>query len=178
MATSAQRAMVSWVGALAEGGVVSEADAEAGEAVAAFVVGEEALAKLRAWLREIDQRTASRERRAAIEVCIHMAHADRTLHREEKDLLRRLVSASRLDEADREQLADAVLEPPSIDDVEERLTHPVLRELILALAWELALADGRVADAETSFHRELAALLKVPADRAEEIRTAVGERLE
>jgi uncharacterized membrane protein YebE (DUF533 family) len=178
MMTAAQRAMTTWVGALAKGGVVDAGEAAAGEAVAAFVVGEEPLAELRSWLADADEATAARERRAAIEACIHMAHADRTLHPEESHLLSRLVATSGLGEDDQDELVAAVHEPPSIEGIGERLTQPVLRELILALAWELALSDGRVASAEEGFYGELAGRLGVSEDRAEEIRAAVGERLE
>ena len=48
---------------------------------------------------------------------------------------------------------------------------------MLALSWELALADGRVDDAEASLYRALAAELSVSEARAAEIRDAVGERI-
>lgn len=179
MTSAAQRAMTTWLGALARGGVVGidEAEAAAGEAVAAFVVGDDRLSELRDWLREADAEAADRERRAAIEACIWMAHADRTLHPEESHLLSRLVAQSGLDEDAQDALVAAVHEPPPIEGLEERLTHPVLRELILALAWELALADGRVDSAEERFYRALARRLRVPDDRAGEVREAVDQRV-
>lgn len=179
MTTASQRAMTTWIGALCRGGVVGavDDDVEAGEAVAAFVVGEGRLAELRVWLAERSDEDAARERRAAIEACIWMAHADRTLHPEESHLLSRLVRLSGLDDDTQDALVLAVHEPPSLDGLERRLTHPVLRELIIALAWELALADGRIDTAEERFYRELARRLEVPADRAREVREAVDQRV-
>ncbi|HJL20249.1 MAG TPA: DUF533 domain-containing protein [Sandaracinaceae bacterium LLY-WYZ-13_1] len=171
--------MTTWIGTLARTGVVDAAEAAAGEAVAAFVVGPERLDEVRAWLVETaEPSTAVRERRAAVEVCIAMAHADRRLHPEESHLLSRLVAASGLDEDTQDALVQAVHEPPTLDHVEARLTHPVLRELILALAWELALADGRVDDAEGRFFDRLARRLDVAPERAEEIRAAVDQRID
>lgn len=177
--TPAQRAMSTWVGALARGGVVEEddEDALAGEAVVAYVVGEGALEALRAWFAKATYEEAIRERRAAIEVCIWMAHADRDIHPEERHLLRQLVTFSGLPADEQDALVTAVHEPPSREGLPERLTQPVLRELILALAWELALADGRVDDAEASLYLTLASELEVSPDRAKAIRDAVGERI-
>ena len=179
MTTSAQRAMTTWIGALAHGGVLGadERDVEAGDAVAAFVVGADRLRGLREWLAERSASEAARERRAAIEACIWMAHADRAVHPEERHLLSRLVRLSGLDADAQDELVQAVHAPPALDGVEKRLTHPVLRELILALAWELALADGRIDTAEERFYGELARRLDVDPARAREVREAVDQRV-
>ena len=173
----AQRAMSTWVGALARGGVVDDEDARAGEAVAAYVVGEAGLEALRAWFAGASADEVIRERRAAVEGCIWMAHADRDIHPEERHLLRQLVAFSGLPADSQDALVEAVHEPPSREGLAQRLTQPVLRELMLALSWELALADGRVDDAEASLYRALAAELSVSEARAAEIRDAVGERI-
>jgi tellurite resistance protein len=175
--SASRRAMMTWVGALAKGGVAADPDTVAGEAVAAFVVGEAALASLRTFLAEADEATARRERRAAVEVCIWMAHADRVIDPEERHLLRQLVGASRLDPDTQDELVEAVHVPPPIDGVEERLTHPVLRELMLALAWELALSDGRVDQAEEDLFDGLAKRLDVKRARARELREAMTAQI-
>jgi uncharacterized tellurite resistance protein B-like protein len=173
----AQRAMARWLGALARGGVLEDRWEKAGEAVAAYVVGQDRLDALRKWFAEQAADVATRERRAAIEVCIWMAHADRAIAAEETSLLREIIGASRLDAGTQEELALAVKEPPSLASVEKRLTHPVLRELLLALCWELASADGRVAKSERDFYTGLARRLGVEDVRASEIQRAIGERI-
>jgi tellurite resistance protein len=173
---AATEAMTSWLGALAQSGVLDEAG-EAGEAVAAFVVGEARLAELNAWFRAQSFERAKAERRAAIELCIWMAHADREIDPEERHLLRQIVLASGLDDDSQDALVAAVHKPPPIDGVEERLTHPVLRELMLALAWELAMVDGRIHDEERALFTTLADRLGIDAERAEAIRASVSEEI-
>ena len=167
--------MMTWIGALARGGVVPDPEGAAGEAVAAFVVGEDRLAELRSWLSEAE--AAPRERRAAVEVCIVMAHADREIHAEERHLLRLLVGSSGLDADTQDELVTLIHEPPTLDGMAERIWHPVLRELILALVWELALADGRVDAAEEQLFSRLTAIFEVSSGRADEIREAVSARV-
>lgn len=175
--TLAQRAMSSWLGLLSKSGVVDEDDRSAGAAVAAFVVGEEALEETARWFAAQDAGTRERERRAAIELCIWMAHADREVAPEERHLLRELVAQSGLSDEVQDELVNAVHEPPPLDGIEERLTHPTLRELMLAFAWELAMADGRIDRAESALFDELAERLAIAHERARAIREAIGEEL-
>jgi uncharacterized tellurite resistance protein B-like protein len=169
--------MASWLGALARGGVLRDSWEEAGQVVAAFVVGEEQLGALRAWFSAQGPEIAARERRAAIEVCIWMMHADREVDTEEVHLLRQIIGASLLDEDTQDELVREAHEPPSLRGLEQRLTHPVLRELLLALCWELACADGRVSRSERDFYTGLAKRLEIDAVRASEIQRSIGERL-
>lgn len=169
--------MASWLGALARGGVISERWEAAGQAVAAYVVGDANLEALRTWFGEQSAGIAARERRAAIEVCIWMAHADRSIDPEEVHLLREIIGASRLDEETQDALVGATHEPPSLAHLEKRLTHPVLRELLLALCWELASSDGRVDKLERDFYTGLAKRLGIADVRAAEIQRAIGERV-
>ena len=183
--SDARKAMASWLGALARGGVLggegaTEAEDRwdaAGRAVAAYVVGEPQLDTLRGWFAEQAPEIAARERRAAVEVCIWMAHADRAIDPEEVHLLREIIGLSGLDEDTQDELVRESHEPPSLAGVERRLTHPVLREMLLALCWELATSDGRVASTERDFYQGLAKRLEVGAVRAAEIQRAIGERL-
>jgi len=177
---AAQRAMTTWLGALARGGVIAahaSEDATAGEAVAAYVVGEERLEELRAHFEDVDPAEAAGERRAAVEAVIAMAQSDRDLHPEETHSLRSLVGKSGLDADTQDELVMLVHEPKGIEGIEERLTHPVLRELILALSWELAVADGKVDDAESEYYARLTERLGVKARRAKEIADAIAERV-
>jgi uncharacterized tellurite resistance protein B-like protein len=171
-------AMSSWLGSLARGGVLTRDEvSEAGVGVAAYVVGPEALEELRAWMGEQSEEAVRRERRAAVEVCIWMANADRQLDPEESHLLSQIISRSGLDEATMDELVTEVHDPPSLADIEERLTHPVLRELMLALAWEMAEADGEVARSEAAFYTGLAKRLGVEEARAAELRQSVTARV-
>ena len=173
--TAAQRAMAGWLGSLGKGGVI---DASTGnDAVAAFVVGERELGELREYLSGATREVRDRERRAAIEVCIWMVHADRKVDPEEAHLLREIIGASGLPDDVQDELVQATHEPPSLADIETRLTHPVLRELLLALAWELAAVDGQVARAERDFYTGLSKRLEISAARAAEIQRAIGERI-
>ena len=163
-------AIERWVGLLAAGGVLEgKGTAVSGRAP----VAKEKIDELEAWLAAQPREVRVRERRAAIEVCIWMANADRNLEADEASLLKTLIDRSGLDDDTKDLLVSEVHDPPSLSDLEERLTHPVLRELLLFLAWELANADGSVARAEAACFTGLAKRLGVSDARAEEIKAAV-----
>lgn len=163
-------AIERWVGLLAAGGVIEgKGMAVSGRAP----IPKEKIEELEAWLAAQPREVRVRERRAAIEVCIWMANADRNLEADEAGLLKTLIDKSGLDDDTKDLLVSEVHDPPSLADLEERLTHPVLRELLLFLAWELANADGTVARAEAAFFTGLAKRLGVSDARAAEIQAAV-----
>ncbi len=168
---------MTWVGALSSGGVLRDDREAAGLSVAAYVVGESRLAELRRWMVTQPRALVEREQRAAIELCIWMAQADRHLDPEEVHLLRALIGASHLDPDAQDALVDAVHEPPAVEGVETRLTHPVLRELMVALMWELAEADGRLDPREEALFAQMCERLGVGPARAEELREAIVARL-
>ena len=141
--------MATWIGTLARGGLIREPREEAGIAVAAFVVGEQALSSLRKWVASQPPDIVEREQRAAVEVCIWMAHADRDVAHEEAELLRAMVLSSDLGPVARGELLAEVGEPPGLRDIADRLTHPVLRELMLALSWELPFDVGNENQGDT-----------------------------
>ena len=173
--TAAQSAMSGWLGSLGKSGVIDgEPD---GDAVAAFVVGQAQLGELRRYLTSAAPDVRDRERRAAIEVCIWMVHADRKVDPEEAHLLSCIIGASGLSEDVQDELVLATHDPPSLEGLETRLTHPVLRELLLALSWEIAAADGSVAREERDFYTGLSKRLGVSAARAAEIQRAIAERI-
>jgi uncharacterized tellurite resistance protein B-like protein len=174
--TAARDAMASWLGLLAKSGVLDESE-EAGEAIAAYVVGKKRLAELSKWFREQSAEESKKQRRAAIELCIWMAHADREVAAEERHLLREIVGSSGLDDDLQDELVSAVHEPTAIEGIEKRLTHPILRELMLALAWELAMADGRIDRSESALYADLAKRLGVDEERAAKIREAVSQEI-
>jgi uncharacterized tellurite resistance protein B-like protein len=170
----ARNAMSSWLGSLCHGGVI---EGEPGDAVAAYVVGAERVAELRGWLSGQPEAIRRRERRAAIEVCIWMANVDRDVDPEEAAMLRELIDRSELTDEDKDELVAESHDPPSLSDLEDRITHPILRELLLALAWELASADGRIERSERDFFHGLTKRLGVAPERAAEIQRAVAERI-
>jgi uncharacterized membrane protein YebE (DUF533 family) len=163
-------AIERWVGLLAAGGVL---EAKGTAVSGAAPIPKEKIAELEAWLAAQPSEVRVRERRAAIEVCIWMANADRSLDAEEASLLKTLIDRSGLDDDTKDLLVSEVHDPPSLADLEERLTHPTLRELLLFLSWELANADGDVARAEAAFFTGLAKRLGVSDERAAEIKAAV-----
>lgn len=172
------RAMAGWLGALGRAGLLLDPENETGPgSVAQYVVGEEAIGALRKFFASASAEVRDRERRAAIEVCIWMVHADREVDPEEVALLSEIIRKSGLPEEIQDELVAETHEPPSLDGIEERLTHPTLRELLLALSWELASIDGNVARAERDFFTGLSKRLDVKPARAAEIQRAVAERV-
>jgi tellurite resistance protein len=172
------RAMATWVGTLARGGVLVDSAQEAGVAVAAFVVGEDRLSDLREWMGSQPAEVVNQEQQAAIAACIWMAQADRQLDPAERELLEEIVNRSDLPYETQEALLASLDAPPSpMPATAHRATHPVLQEMLLALAWELALADGHVDPSERSFHEELAAWMGVPEARAAELRGTLSAKL-
>ncbi len=174
---AAEHAMASWLGALGKAGLIDGGSADTSTVVAQYVVGEAAIGSLREFLESASPEVRERERRAAIEVCIWMMHADRKIDPEEVALLREIIGSSGLSDDVQDELVQATHEPPSLEGLEERITHPVLRELLLALAWELASIDGTVARAERDFYTGLSKRLGVTAVRAAEIQRAIAERV-
>lgn len=175
-AQAAERAMSGWLGALGKAGLI-EGESETATVLAQYVVGEDGIRSLRDFLTSAPQQVRDRERRAAIEVCIWMMHADRQIDPEEVALIREIIGRSGLSDDEQDELVAESHEPPSLEGIEERLTHPVLRELLLALAWELASIDGTVAKAERDFFTGLSKRLGVSAVRASEIQRAVTQRV-
>jgi uncharacterized membrane protein YebE (DUF533 family) len=174
---AAERAMAGWLGALGHAGLIDSGGPSTEAVLAQYVVGEEAIASLRSYLSSATPAVRERERRAAIEVCIWMVHADRKVDPEEVALLREIIGRSGLSDDVQDELVQATHEPPSLEGIEERLTHPVLRELLLALSWELASIDGTVARAERDFYTGLSKRLGVTPVRAAEIQRAIAERV-
>ncbi|MDH5491126.1 MAG: TerB family tellurite resistance protein [Myxococcales bacterium] len=166
-------AMATWLGALARGGVIDEPHERAGVGVAAYVVGADRVDELRRWFRDQPAEIVRREKRAAIEACIWMAHADRELTIEESILLRSIVDQAGLEPAEARALASMIERGPALESIADRVTHPVLRELLLALGWEIAAIDGRIDPRELRLHERLADRLGIDADRAEALRVAV-----
>ena len=166
-------AMATWVGALCRGGVLLGSDEEAGAHLALEVLGEDRLVQLREWFASQTRDVLERERRGAIHACIWMVHADREIATEEIELLEEIIERSDLPPKIQEELVAAIDEPLGPEDISEELTQPGLRELMLALSWELALADNRLVESEQTAHEELAEAFEVDEERAAAIRTSI-----
>jgi uncharacterized membrane protein YebE (DUF533 family) len=175
METNPIAAMATWVGALARGGLLMSHDEEEGATLAMDVLGEEGLSELREWFASQTADVVSRERRGAIHACVWMAQADREVATEEVELLEQIIANSELPPKVQEELEAAIDEPLEPEDIAEELTQPGLRELMLALTWELAVIDNRVHDEERTAHHELAEAFGVSDERAAQIRDAVLE---
>ena len=174
-----RRAIATWLGPLSRGGVIREAIEEEGVALAAEVIGTDQLSELREFMRQQDKVEVRQQERAAIRVCIATAHANRTISKDERELLSEIVQTAELDPDVRNELhAQIGADDPSIAGIENELTHPVLRELLLGLSWEVVISDGRVDDSERTFHHELAARFGTPEDRAQHIRDRISARVE
>ncbi len=166
-------AIDTWVAVLSGGGLLHGEREAAGVALASRIVGEERLRDLRVWLEARTATDLAELRTAAIMLCMWMAVADRVIDPAERELLGDIVRTSGLSPAD-EQHALAVLQDalgdvrrlPHVETLAEELDHPVLRELMLALAWYVAKADGFVDALEHSSYARLAAIFGIEPDVA------------
>ena len=104
---------------------------------------------------------SSRQRRAALEVCIWVAHADALLHEDEQAILERLIGQSGLAWKDQQALFGAARRKPDIDEIATRLTDPGLRKAIYGVARKIVRADGEVHDDERSALAQLRAALEI-----------------
>jgi uncharacterized tellurite resistance protein B-like protein len=164
-------AINTWIAVLSGGGVLhGEREAE-GVVLASRIVGEERLSQLRAWL-EVQTEEDVEDIRSA-ELCMWMAVADRVIDPRERELLADIVRSSGLsspEEARLLALLPAALSDvrrlPHVETLAERMDHPVLRELMLALVWHVARADGFVDALEGTSYERLAAIFGVEHDVA------------
>ncbi len=170
--SDSMRAMVTWVGALARGGLLFGYDEEVGAELAVRVLGEEKLSRLREAFASMPPHAIARERRGAIHACIWMAQADREIVSSEVDLLASIIAHSELSADDKDELEAAIVEPQYPSRLAEEITQPELRELIVALAWQLAHADGRVHEDERDALDELSRAFDISDARSSAIRSA------
>lgn len=173
MTSNPIEATATWVGALARGGVLMGHEEELGAVLANVVLGPDGLSALRTFFHDATDAVRERERRGAIHACIYLAQADREIVPEEVELLMRIIAHSELSPDAMEHLERAVRVPLSPAEIAEELTQPGLRELMLALSWQLADADATLDDGEREAHRALAEAFGVSDTRLEVIREAV-----
>lgn len=158
------RAITRWLGDLGRG-EDDGADPQGFERVRA-AIGLERIAELQRWFAAQPAKIRAREQKAAIQACIFVAHADRELHDSERELIEGSIDNADLDDATKARLREELVDPGPLLDLTTRLTQPVLRELALLLAWDLALADGRITREEKVGYFDLTRALGVDPGRA------------
>lgn len=173
---AAGEAIASWLGALTDGGVLS-ASANAGRAVAAYVLGETSLRRLRSDFEKLSPAEAEAEKVAAIETCLWMASCDRVVAPEERVLLLEMIRCSGLSPEAQADLEADIGSRPAIADIDRRIKVYELREMLLAMCWELAIADGRIDPLESGFFKGLSRRLGITEERAREIQGAVDGQI-
>lgn len=165
--------MTTWLGVLLRGGMIFNVREEQGLRVALQVLGEDALEELRQHFGAESTEAAQREGRAVVEACLWMAVADRELDDEERKRLEEVIDSSELPAADKNELLASIGEQPELQSIAERIQSPALARLLLALAWDLAMADGRVDEDEVKAYVVLSEAFDVDAKEAKAIRDEV-----
>lgn len=162
-----------WLGLLGSGLLENWEDAQAIDA-AIEIVGEAQLSDLREWMTHQSHEDLQELDATAIEVCIWMARADGIVSEAERVHIEELIAASHLDRATVVRVREAWERRPNLIGLAGRLPHPILRELLLVLAWQTAFADGRLNRVEQGGELLLATLLAVPEERSYALRHVLG----
>ncbi len=171
--TEAAKAMATWLGALSRPGFTMTSRERAGLSVASYVLGEGKLDALRTWFAFQPKDVQGRELKATIEAIIHMAHVDRDFDDAERVFLEHTIDNASLPDDAKKWLRLRLDDPQPLAHLAERITQPILREMLLALCWELAMADDRIAPEEVTAYDDFARKLDVPGMRASEMREAL-----
>lgn len=166
----AENEIARWLGILSTGVLDGEDDERSIER-AARVLGEARLGELRTWFAAQDREVVRTAKCAVVEAAIAVAQADRTVAETERTLVERIVQLARLDDAAKIQIFASLERRAALDDLGRRIGHPALRELTLALAWQVAGTDDQIDEAERGVYGELAKRLEIPKDRAKALRT-------
>lgn len=163
-----------WMGILSTGLLLGR-DAEESALRAQKVLGSERLVALRDWFDAQSPEALVDAKRAVVEACIAIVHADRQVADAERELIERIVQMAELDLETQASLVASVDTAPALDAVIPRIPHPALRELVLVMAWQIANADGKVEQAEHGAYGVLADQLGIAPTRANELRTMLRE---
>lgn len=166
----ALEAAARWLGILSTGMLVGAQD-EASAKTLQRVLGAPALKALREWFSSADPALTREARIAAVEACIAIVRADRSVGDTEREAVEQIILRSELDEETQEKLRMHIDTDVSLDGIGARLAQPALAEALLVLAWQLAKADGRVQDDEAGVYGVLADKLGVSPTRASELRS-------
>ncbi len=172
--------VATWVGALTRGGLLFTNTEERGVRMAVVLVGERRLAELREWFLPLSVATRLEIREAAISFCLHFFCADRVCSTEEVAFLEQVFDSCDLPLAERRQyyallraaLVD-VRKLPHAETIAEICCHPVLREILLAIGWHIALGDRELSAPEEKLWLRLARLFSIPEQRAHELAATI-----
>lgn len=159
-----------WLGILTTGMLVGGQD-EASAKTLQRVIGAPRLKELREWFASADPAVTREAKIAAVEACIAIVRADRTVGDAEREAVEDIILHAELDEATQERLRKHIDEDVVLDGIGARLAQPALAEALLVLAWQIAKADGRVQDDEAGVYGVLADKLGVSPTRASELRS-------
>ena len=170
---NALAAAARWLGILSSGLLVGGED-EASAKLLQRVLGAHALSGLREWFSSADPALTREARIAAVEACIAIVRADRSVGDAEREAVEAIILRSELDEATQEALRVHIDQDVSLDGIAARLSQPALAEALLVLAWQLARADGRVQDEEAGVYGVLADKLGVSPTRASALRAILS----
>ncbi|MDH5490713.1 MAG: TerB family tellurite resistance protein [Myxococcales bacterium] len=170
-----RRAIATWLRTFAETGLVIDPSAQEGLGLATRIVGRDRFGRLRDWMAALPAEALEREKVGAIRICIWMAQADRRIDPSERALVEELISGAGIRPEVGQALGEELFAGVSLEGIHRELTHPVLRELMIVLAWQLALADGDLDAAEMRTFGELAEALELTRERAEALREAARE---
>jgi uncharacterized membrane protein YebE (DUF533 family) len=168
--TQVAESVARWMGILSTG-LLMGAEAEQAAVRAQRVLGAGPLAELRRWFAALPDETVRDAKCAVIEACISIVHADGSVGDAERELIERMIQLSDLDPEAEAWLNGKVEAPGTLDEIVPRLTHTGLRELVLVMAWQLALADGHAQQSEHGAYGVLADRLGVAPGRASELRS-------
>ena len=158
-----------WLGILSSG-VLDGEDAERSLVRAHQVLGEERLGELREWFRDTPAQVVADAKRAVVEACVAVVHADEVVTGSERELVARIVQLAALDPASARSLEASIDAPLPLDQIAPRIPHPALRELVLVIAWQIAQVDEDIDGTERGTYGELAKRLAITPARAKELR--------
>jgi tellurite resistance protein len=148
--------------------------------MAVVLVGEERLGSLREWFEPLPPEGRLAIREAAFSFAIHALVADGVCSEAEGTFLEEVFDACAMTREERGRWHDLVaaamrerrrLSHP--ETIAEVCDHPVLREILLAVAWHVMGADGSVVDEERATFSRLARLFSIDEPRATEIAETV-----
>jgi uncharacterized tellurite resistance protein B-like protein len=173
-------AVATWISALTRGGLLFSQVEERGVRMAVVLVGEAPLASLREWFEPLSAERRLAVREAAFSLAIHALVADGVCSEAEGAFLEEVFDACAMTREERGRWHDLVAEAmrerrklPHPETIAEVCDHPVLREILLAVAWHVMGADGAAIDEERATFTRLARIFSVEEPRATQIAETV-----
>lgn len=132
-------------------------------------------------LNEVEKRRLSAFLADVIIAALPIAYADGHFSTEEKESVQQLLVNAAILKKDQQRILDAMESTDSFDDViNQRILHEAKPEkaqiknrLLLAIAWEIAKADGEITESEEKLHSRMAKILQVSDEANAEIRRLI-----